>query len=80
MFQHVPATRYVRAALATCTGNARERSVDKGAREACTKAVHSQQVIARMVMGVQDKALSATQKNAYLKSQTTLANKTHARI
>ena len=76
MFQHVPATRYVRAAIATCTGNARERSVDKGAREACTKAVHSQQVIARMVMGVQDKALSATQKNAYLKPPTQTITRT----
>ena len=52
--------------------------VNRGAREACHIAVHSQQTTARMVMGVQDKALSATQKNAYLSSQTTLA-KTNAR-
>ena len=52
--------------------------MSRGSRETCYKAVQSQQLIARMVLGVQDKALSATQKNAYLSSQTTLA-KTNAR-
>ena len=52
--------------------------MSRGSRETCYKAVQSQQLIARMVVGVQDKALSATQKNAYLNSQTTLA-KTNAR-
>ena len=51
--------------LATYARDARTalRVGEVEAWEARHKAVHSQQAIARMVMGVEDKVLSATQKN-----------------